>query len=212
MQTQLLLRPAPAAPVIRLQHALAHNQRSRRPLKPLPLPRISVHRLSAGMLVGPRRETWGVIPTAMPQLDDSASLDIGSISFNSTLTKRALVKREIPPDGTGDWADYYRTLKADPNTHIIDNDAETAGTLASWVRYKWGDSPQNVIVEDLHGCEYTCLIPLRWLLTISRLQVLLSSRYHSWVSHAPDLCTKKWYSSSMSRCFFRPFLGEAQHR
>jgi hypothetical protein len=109
----------------------------------------------------------GVIPTAVPQLDDSGSLGIGSMSFNSTLTKRALANREIPPDGTGDWANYYRTLKNQPNTHIIDNDAETEGTLASWVRYNWGDSPQNVIVEGLYGCEYTCLIRLSWLLNIS---------------------------------------------
>ena len=46
----------------------------------------------------------GVIPTAVPQLDDSDNLDIGSMSFNSTLTKRALAKRDIPLDDTGDWA------------------------------------------------------------------------------------------------------------
>lgn len=75
------------------------------------------------------------------------------MSVNSTLTERALVKREILPDGTGDWEDYYSTLKADPNTFVLDNNAETGGTLASWVRYKWGNSPQNIIVEELSGCE-----------------------------------------------------------
>jgi hypothetical protein len=105
----------------------------------------------------------GVIPTAMPQLDDLGSLSIGSVSLNSTLNKRALAKRDIPLDDTGDWANYYRTLKNDPNTVVIDNYAETDGTLASWVRYKWGDKSLNVIVEDLYGCEYTCfnLIRLR---------------------------------------------------
>ena len=104
-----------------------------------------------------------MIPTAVPQLDDSGNLDIESMSFNSTLTERALVKREIPPDGTGDWESYYKTLKADSNTFILDINAETGGTRASWVRYKWGDSPKNIIVEDLYGCKSTYFTCLRWL-------------------------------------------------
>jgi hypothetical protein len=123
---------------------------------------------ACGNACGPVKRNMGVIPTAVPQLDDSGSLGIGSTSFNSTLTKRALSKREIPMDGTGDWADYYETIEKDSsNTYKIDSFAQTDGTLASWVRYKWGNSPQNVLVEGLFGCKYTCSIRLRWLLIIS---------------------------------------------
>ncbi|KAH6632898.1 hypothetical protein C7974DRAFT_433112 [Boeremia exigua] len=107
---------------------------------------------ACGNACGPVKRNMGVIPTAVPQLDDSGVLHIGSMSSNSALAKRAISKRDIPLDDTGDWANYYRTLKADPNTFVIDNYAQTGGTLASWVRYKWGNSPINVIVQDLYGC------------------------------------------------------------
>jgi hypothetical protein len=96
----------------------------------------------------------GVIPTAVPQLDDLDILDVGSSNFNSSLSKRALAKRDIPLDGTGDWKAWYRALEDDPITHITDNDAETAGTLALWIRHNCGNAPQNVLVTDLYGCEY----------------------------------------------------------
>jgi hypothetical protein len=97
----------------------------------------------------------GLIPTAVPQLDGLDMLNVEASNFNSTLFKRALAKREIPPDGSGDWKDWYKTLEADTTTtHKIVNEAETAGTLASWVRYRWGNAPQNGLVRDLYGCEY----------------------------------------------------------
>jgi hypothetical protein len=49
----------------------------------------------------------GLIPTAVPQLDGLDMLNVEASNFNSTLVKRALAKREIPPDGSGDWKDWY---------------------------------------------------------------------------------------------------------
>ncbi|CAE7012155.1 chitinase [Pyrenophora teres f. teres] len=108
----------------------------------------------------------GVVPTAVPQLDSSGDIDIVFDQSNTTITKR-----DIPDDGSGDWTDWYNALRKDANTIKIVNDDMTGGTQTSWVRVKWGNGPQNILVEDLSGCAV--------VIAVSRLGAFVA---HIWES------------------------------
>ncbi|KAI1520357.1 chitinase [Pyrenophora tritici-repentis] len=89
----------------------------------------------------------GVMPTAVPQLDSSGNIDMLFDLSNTTIAKR-----HIPDDGSGDWTDWYNDLREDANTIKINNNDMTGGTETSWVRVKWGNGPQNILVDHLTGC------------------------------------------------------------
>jgi len=95
----------------------------------------------------------GVIPTAALRLDSSGDIDISLEPYDTTVEKR-----NIPADGTGDWEDWYAQLEKDANTIKVDNNAMVGTSETSWVRVKWGQGPQNILVADLHGCKWNVQI------------------------------------------------------
>ena len=108
---------------------------------------------SCGRACRAAKRNKGVIPTAAPQLDSSGDIDISLEPYDTTVAKR-----NIPADGTGDWNDWYEQLEKDPNTIKVDNNAVIGTSETSWVRVKWGQGPQNILVADLHGCKWNVQI------------------------------------------------------
>lgn len=99
---------------------------------------------SCGSACNAAKRRGGVVPTGVPKLDD-----LENQFETSNLT---VIERDLPSPGTGDWSGFYGTLKSDPNTYVIDNDAGVDGTKTALYQVAWGKKKQNILVQDLYGC------------------------------------------------------------
>jgi hypothetical protein len=62
--------------------------------------------------------------------------------------------RDFPASGSGDWSQWYSDLKGRGETTIMDISRENGviGTTTTVFQMRWGQSAQNIVLQDLVGC------------------------------------------------------------
>ncbi|KAF1959973.1 hypothetical protein CC80DRAFT_545396 [Byssothecium circinans] len=86
-----------------------------------------------------------VAPSDTPKLDKPPALEDHLDSSNLTIF-------DTPEPGTGDWGDWYEKLRRKGETITIVNDNGVLGTNTAIAQVMWGNTKQNILVENLVGC------------------------------------------------------------
>lgn len=72
--------------------------------------------------------------------------------FEDQITNHTIVERDLPDKGTGDWGNWYESLKGTTGTIIIDNEAGVFGSNTAIAQIRFSTQKQSIVVEDLTGC------------------------------------------------------------
>lgn len=110
--------------------------------------------------------------------------------LNSTPKERSLLKRDVQGPGTGDWSDFYDSLKSSSNTVLMDINNGVMGTDTAVEQVSFNTGQQNVVVQGLYGCTAVVIVSHRGESTFS----FRNADQHT--------------DCNGSRCFRCPYLAE----
>ena len=113
------------------------------------------------------------------------------IEYGSKLdawTNATLLRRDVVPPGTGNWAEFYKGIAASADTLTVMNDESYLGTFTAAVESTFSTNKVNVLVGDLYGC--TSLIAVSTRATTSILPTNLPSRTARAIPSGPVALTR----------------------
>ncbi|KAF2686654.1 hypothetical protein K458DRAFT_298053, partial [Lentithecium fluviatile CBS 122367] len=85
------------------------------------------------------------VPTSVPTL--------GELMEDQLETSNVTVlKREVPGSGTGDWTDFYKALREDPNTFKVNIQEGVLGTPTFAQKVTFTGKDQRILIEQFWGC------------------------------------------------------------